>query len=249
VWEDIFGTPYIGPTNSASGTENDRFGQAVAIDRAGRGDADYSAVFGAPNHVWPTSGNHPTSGVDNAGSAYTFDAMLRGQTPSIPNSGGWIEANVFSSPVDKLTARVYQNVSGDSETYKVSGILFSNNQGEIFLEVSGFDPATKGFIAHRPYVDRVELELFHPDVESSTLNLIASGSQVPVSGDMNLVIVGPDSDIVYNTVNLYQFGTSGFSSGTLPLFTEAPSGHSGILNLNLTSTQTIGQLDLRVRGY
>ena len=75
-------------TISYSGGENDRFGSAVSIDRAYRGDSDYALVAGSPNHIYATSGLHHTSAMAQAGSAYTFDAMLRGQTPAIPNSAG-----------------------------------------------------------------------------------------------------------------------------------------------------------------
>jgi hypothetical protein len=145
--------------------------------------------------------------------------------------------------------RVYQNVSGESQTYKVSGIIFTNKNGEIFLEVSGFDPSAKGFVAHRPYVEKVELQLYPPLSNSGVFNLVASGSQAPISEDMNLVLVGPDRANVYNTVNLYQSAILGLSSGNVSLFTEAPSGHSGILNLNVTNTQTTSSLPLRMRGY
>jgi hypothetical protein len=239
---------------STSGTENDNFGRAVAIDRADRGDSDYVLAVGAPRHYWPTSGDHPTNGLFDAGAGYSFDAMLREQVPAIPNSGGWIEAHVFGQKkdrdaTDRLETRVYQNVSGDPMTVEISGLVFSNRNGDIFLEVSGFDPSIKGFVAHRPYVEKVELTLFPPIPASSTFNLVASGSQGYASGDMNLVIVGPDRDNVYNTMNLFQNAVLGQPSGTLNMFTEAPSGHSGVLNLNLTNTQTTDSLRLRIRGY
>jgi hypothetical protein len=238
----------------ASGTENDGFGSSVSIDRSRRGDADYTLMVGSPRHSWPTSGNHPTQNLESAGSAYSFNAMLRRQTPSIPNSGGWIDAHVFGQKLlpgdqDRLEVTVYQNTSGPQQTYEVSGIVFTNSNGDIFLEVSGFDPSSRGFIAHRPYVDSVSFELFFPPEKTDFLNMVASGSPAPLSEDMSLTIIGPDRANVYNSVNLYQFGTGGFSSGTLPLFTEAPSGQSDTLNLNVTSTQTIGSLDLRIRGY
>jgi hypothetical protein len=238
----------------ASGTESDGFGSSVSIDRSRRGDADYTLVVGSPRHSWPTSGNHPTQNLESAGSAYSFNAMLRRQTPSIPNSGGWIDAHVFGQKLlpgdqDRLEAIVYQNTSGPQQTYEVSGIVFTNSNGDVFLEVSGFDPSPRGFIAHRPYVDSVSFELFFPPEKTDFLNMVASGSPAPVSEDMSLTIIGPDRANVYNSVNLYQFGTGGFSSGILPLFTEAPSGQSDALNLNVTSTQTIGSLDLRIRGY
>lgn len=239
---------------SSSGTENDNFGRSVSINRAGRGDSDYTLVVGTPNHEWPTSGNHPSSGLVNAGSAYSFDAMLRGQVPSIPNSGGWIDAHIFGQKkdrdaTDRLETRVYQNISGVSQSYQVSGIIFSNRNGDVFLEVSGFDPSTKGFIAHRPYVEKVEFLLHPPMSDSEAFNMITSGRQVDSSGDMNLVLTGPDQANVYNTMNLYQSAVLGSPSGTVSLFVEAPSGHSGVLNLNLSNTQTTDSLPLRVRGY
>jgi hypothetical protein len=238
----------------ASGAENDNFGHSVAIDRADRGDSDYTLAVGAPRHYWPTSGDHPSAELLDAGAGYSFDAMLRRQVPAIPNSGGWIDAHVFGrkkdrDATDRIEMRVYQNVSGDSQSYKVSGIVFSDRNGDIFLEVSGFDPSSKGFIAHRPYVEKVELELYPPLTDSGVFNLVTSGRQGYSSGDMNLVLIGPDQANVYNTVNLYQSAVLGNSSGTVTLFTEAPSGHSGVLNLNLSNTQTTDSLQLRIRGY
>ena len=239
---------------SASGAENDNFGHSVAIDRADRGDSDYTLAVGAPRHYWPTSGDHPSAELLDAGAGYSFDAMLRRQVPAIPDTGRWIDAHVFGQKkdrdaTDRIEMRVYQNVSGDSQSYKVSGIVFSNRNGDIFLEVSGFDPSSKGFIAHRPYVEKVELELYPPLTDSGVFNLVTSGRQGYSSGDMNLVLIGPDQANVYNTVNLYQSAVLGNSSGTVTLFTEAPSGHSGVLNLNLSNTQTTDSLQLRIRGY
>ena len=259
-YEPKFGSPgeYV---VSQSGTENDRFGWSVCIDRAKRGDGDYTLIGGAPYHDWPTSGNHPTSGLDNAGSAYTFDAMLRGQTPSIPNEGSWMDVHVFAQKVDaaeNLFKRVYQNVDGDSIEYKVSGTIITNHNGDVFLEVSGFDPSTKGFVAHRPYVDSVKFVLATGNPASGSMNLNISGSPVITTGNMNLMLSGAPSANVYNSVNLRQFGVigsrpSGMFKGKpsgMNLFMAVPSGYeSGILNLNLTSTQTTGNLDLNIRGY
>ena len=75
---------------------------------------------------------------------------------------------------------------------------------------------------------------------------------------LSLFITAPDSANVYNSVNIHQFGVLGTSpSGMfngkpsgMNLFMAVPSGYeSGILNLNLTSTQTTGNLDLNIRGY
>jgi len=246
---DVLGTPVV----SVSGAENDRFGWSVSIDRAKRGDSDYTLVAGAPYHDWPVSGHHPTSGLDNAGSAYTFDAMLREQLPTIPNSGGWLEVDVFAHDVDSsdsMKIRVYQNTQGEPKTYTKQGIVTSNDNGDIFLEGSGFDPSAKGFIAHRPYVESVKFSLASGDPAKAGMTLTTIGKPDSASGSLDLSIKGPDSSYVYNNMNLYQFGVSGSTSGSMNMYLEVASGaNSGILNLNVTSTQTTGNLDLRIRGF
>ena len=259
-YEPKFGSPgeYV---VSVSGAENDRFGWSVCIDRAKRGDSGYTLVGGSPYHDWPTSGNHPTSGLNNAGSAYTFDAMLREQAPSIPNEGSWMDVHVFAQKVDaaeNVFKRVYQNVTGNSVTHVATGIIITNDNGDAFLEVSGFDPSTKGFVSHRPYVDSVKFVLATGTPSSGSMNLNISGSPVVVTDNMNLMLSGAPSANVYNSVNMYQFGAlgttpSGMFNGSpsgMNMFMAVPSGYSsGILNLNLTSTQTTGNLDLNIRGY
>jgi len=214
---------------------------------------------GSPFHDWPTSGNHPTSGLADAGSAYTFDCMLREQIPAIPASSSWIDAHVFGNKlpkesIDRLETRVYQNLQGGSKEYAVSGIIFSNSNGDIFLEVSGYDASSKGFIAHRPYVDNIYLELLTGQPENATMNLVASGRPVPFSGEMPLAILGADRANVYNSIDLNMFGVEGIASGEWPsglsLNITAPSGPvPGTLNLIAGSTQTTNSLDLRIRGF
>ena len=236
---------------TTSGTDNDNFGRSVAIDRAFRGDGDYTMVAGAPHHDWPTSGSHPTSGLANAGSAYTFDAMLREQTPAIPNSGGWIDVKVFGPGFqDPIFTRVYQNTSGDSLTYQVSGDVATTSKGEVFLEVSGFDPSLKGYIAHRPYVDSVVFVLKDGIQVNDSMQLFIDGEPVKQSGSMNLVLSGVPSANVYNNMNLYNFGVSGAPSGSMNLFLDAPSGYSsGTMNLVIGNQYVTDSLELRIRGY
>ena len=247
---DILGVPYI----SVSGTENDNFGWSVCIDRAGRGDSDYTFVGGAPHHDWPTSGNHTTSGLRDAGSAYTFDAMLRGQTPTIPSNESWIDTSLFGGSNHRdLFKRVYQNTEGAQEIHEVSGVLVTNSNGDAFIEVSGFDPSTKGFVAHRPYVESVKFVLTNGEQATGNFNLNITGKPVEFSGNMPLSVLGADQANVYNTMNTYLFGVSGHASGVpsgLPLFMEVASGSSsGTLNLNMGSNQTIANLELRIRGF
>ena len=104
-------------------------------------------------------------------------------------------------------------------------------------------------MAHRPFVEYVTGDLLPGTPVNATLNLHISGTPHPVSGSMNLTIPGPSSAYVYNNVDLVTFGCSGIASGSMPLYVEAPSDiGSGVLNLNVTSTQTTEQLNLRLRG-
>jgi hypothetical protein len=179
--------------------------------------------------------------------------MLRGQTPTIPNSGSWIDVNVFAGKTDaddSMLTRVYQNTTGSPISYMTSGMISSNNNGDMCLEVSGFDPSTKGFIAHRPFVESVKFILASGTVENSSMSLFIDGKPVEFSGNVPLSILGADQANVYNNMNLYHAGVSGLPSGTMNMFLEVASGaSSGTMNLNLGVPQAIENLSLRIRGY
>ena len=271
----------------SSGCENDHFGWSVALHRSKRGDSDYTLVAGAPFHDFPGSGLHVdpsppacTSGLADAGAAYTFDAMLREQTPSIPAEGGWIDLEVFgdrgSTP---LQTRVYQNTTGGPTTYYISGLLFPTANGDIFLEASGFDPAIKGFVAHRPYIESVigtrvtgvktfngmTLNTFGQPIQidnawpqlavnqtnefEQSFNASYDSLSQRPSG-MSLFIPGPSSDIVYNNVNMFVNGALGVPSGTMNLVASS-SGISGVstLNMNIGASLPTGSLPINIRGF
>ena len=242
-----------------SGTENDKFGTAVAIDMPRRGDGDYTMIVGSPFHKYATSGTHGDQPLEHAGAAYTYDAMLREQVDSTPNSGNWIRADVFgdrsTNDANRLTLKVYQNTEGEPISYEASGIIFSNINGDIFLEASGIDLATKSYVAHRPYVESVIGEILGGTPTSGSMIMFTSGTPVPKSGEMNLTMLGADTAIVYNNVNLYTTAWNQIEvgSGTDPfkmyVSGENPTETSGIMNLHTSGTiQTTGNLDLRVRG-
>ena len=151
---------------------------------------------------------------------------------------------------DNLSKLVEQNVTGGSQTHTVSGILVTNANGDAFIEVSGFDPSTKSFIAHRPYVESVKFVLTDGTNANGTLTLNIDGKPVEMSGDMPLSILAPDRANVYNSMNSYMFGVSGMSSGTYPLYLDVASGHdSGSLKLRIGSNIDTSNLDLRIRGF
>lgn len=242
-----------------SGCENDFFGRSVSLNRARRGDGDYTLSIGAPKHDFATSGNHFTSQpMFEAGATYTYDAMLREQTPAIPSDQTYITAQVFGHKNANLEDRVYlsvtQNKTGSPITYQTSGLIFANEKGSIFLEASGFDPATRGFVAHRPYVESVVGQAIDGTLTEGSLNLIASGKPVENSGKMNLSILGADSANVYNNMNLFMDSWNKNNSGIMNLHSYGASGIdvSGFLNI-VTSGSTFANneltpLNIRIRG-
>ena len=235
-----------------SGTENDKFGASVAMHRSFRGDSDYTLVGGAINHDYPTSGDHPTQFVKNAGAAFTYDAMLREQPKVIPTEGGYIYARTFGPDnTDNISLIVEQPVSGEPMTYKASGIVFANRFGEIYLEGSGFDPATKGFTIHRPFVKYVIGRPINGITIDDNINMVVKG--VPGSGaeNMPLFIKDTNGGYVYNNVDLYTSGNIDYASGDMTMVVSGDRHYSSG-DMNLFTSGVLGvdnsSLNLRVRG-
>jgi hypothetical protein len=235
-------------TPSASGSENDYFGKSLSIDRARRVDSDYTIAVGTPNHKFATSGNHVTGQpLIDAGSAYVYDIVLRERQASKADPDAFIEANVFGSGVEKVNL-FFSNGTEYNKQYEATGVIYSNPQGEIFLEASGRDPTLKGFIKHRPYIEAVNGGYLFGTPVDEAFRLYTAGHPPVSSGDMNL-FMNCESGIVYNTLGLYEQGIADFSSGNLSLYTESPSGEkSDSVNLYIGIGNNTETLNLRIRG-
>lgn len=234
-----------------SGTENDKFGASVAMHRSFRGDSDYTLVGGAINHDHPASGNHGTPTLKNAGAAFTYDAMLREQPKVIPTEGGYIYARTFGQDnSDNISLIVEQPTSGKPLVYKSSGVVFANQFGEIYLEGSGFDPATKGFTIHRPFVKYVVGNPINGIPVANNINMVVKG--VPGSGveSMPLFIKDTNGGYVYNNVDLYTSGNIDYASGDVELYVSGNRFfNSGEMNLFASGSYIdSSSLNLRVRG-
>ena len=241
---------------AVSGAENDRFGTSVAVDRARRTDGDYTLSVGAPYHMFATSGNHQNSAGTNseevvrgAGAAYSYDAMLRGQPPTSGSPDSFIDANVFgldkTAPVNMLISQ-----SGDTIFSSTSGKVTANAEGEIFIEMSGRDPNTKGFIQHRPYIYAIRGEAASGTELSATLPISISGSPLSNSGDMNLYMLGEDRSKVYNTISMHTQSNS-LSSGNMTFFTSGVQAIASSGNFALYTSGTfvmISDMNLAIRG-
>ena len=152
-----------------------------------------------------------------------------------------------------LFRSVVQNKFGDQIRYTTSGVVFANENGDIFLEASGFDPAAQGFVAHRPYVESVIGEVLDGTLVEDYLNLTTSGKPVENSGKMNLSILGANSANVYNTMNIVVDGAVS-TSGSLNLVTTGQNWtkSSGMLNISISGIGLVNNkstpLNMRIRG-
>jgi hypothetical protein len=243
--------------NARSGV-NSYYGQVISLDKASRTDSDYTIAIGSPYHKYAISGNHISSQpLDNAGASYVLDIMLRDQPASIPSPDSFINARLFGDtpvsgqPVINLN---FKNNNDNNLMYFSSGIIYSNNEGEIFLEASGQDPATKGFIQHRPYIVAIDGQYIYGTPIKQGLRLNITG-KVNNDGKMNMYTNVDDSAFVYNTIGMYTSSITGFASGVpsgLYLFTKSPNP-TAISNSGLTLFASgIGRntdtLNLRIRG-
>ena len=136
-------------------------------------------------------------------------------------------------------------------TYQAEGMVFSNNEGELFLETSGQDPAVKGFIEHRPYVLSAEGEIPSGTPVFNFVPLTTEGSGVSVSGAMNLYILPQSQATVYNNIGLYTQSAYMVTESGMPLFVSGVSATAGSGSMILAVSgiqQLTSQLNLRVRG-
>lgn len=201
--------------------DNNFFGYSVSIDRARRKDGDYTLIIGAP---FNTSGiNNTYSTLTDAGSIYTYDAMLRRPKPSIAHPDTYIAGNVIGKSGENYPPKVqfyFANNDEFNKRYINYGRLFSNENGEIFVEVSGRDMIDKGFIIHRPYIEYIRGSYdFGKKITDST-PLFIEGKWLESSGSMNLYTKYYDSLNVYNNMTLYIDSVSGVSSGNILLYTS-----------------------------
>lgn len=231
-----------------SNNANERFGRSIYFSRPYRTDADYSIFAGC----------HLSSGANilHAGTIYAKDVMLRGQPPSTQDPEGWINVKAFGDRGinDGPTVILNFQNSGNNTIYYSSGIVVSNENGDIFIEVSGQDPSTKGFISHRPYVESIIGYYQYGKILENGMILHTNAGFLPPSSQMPLIINVENSAYVYNTLGLYADVitdvVSTYPSG-LNLFVESPSGSStSYMNMSMASGigSQIDNLNLRVRG-
>jgi hypothetical protein len=239
-----------------SGTENDYFGKSVSISQCSRTDADYTLAIATPYHTFGSGTSSPS--LSKAGSAYIFDTMLRKQASSFYNSNSFIQAKVYGERDQFNNPQLFMEVKNNDKPdtrYYVSGIIYTNNQGEIFLEASGQDPVSKGFIEHRPYIESIDAYYMYGKPVKQGLRLFNYGKELNTSSKMNVFTNVDDTAFVYNTLGLYESAIVGFASGIpsgLGLYLDCPNPIVVSSGMNLFMASGIGinteSLPIAIRG-
>lgn len=218
----------VGGSPPISGAENDMFGYSVCLNRAERGDSDYVMIVGAPYHIHPTSGNHTSVAISGAGSAYTYDAMLREQPDQIPLEGNYIIPRVYGEGTS-LSGQFDQNITGGQILYTVSGLIRSSDDGDIFLEVSGYDPADIGFTTQRPYVESVFGEYISGTGAEDSIGFIMTGKAGEASSIMPLSVYNSGEMIVGSSPYFWNLQNPESENSFIGLYTSGVGTQQSVL--------------------
>lgn len=247
---------YVGSSEiPVSGSENDYFGSVLALNKKRRTDSDYCIIVGTPMHKFGIDSSGAM--ISNGGAAYIYDGILRYEQDITLDSNNFIQARVFGAVDSSGNPSLNLNFANDeaNKVYETSGIIYSNSNGDIFLEASGQDLTNRIYIRHRPYITDIFGEYLFGTELPRIMPLFVNGEPNLNSGIFNLFSSVPNSAIVYNELGLYQSAILDFASGVpsgLSLYTDCPSGieisESGFA-LYASGTGFYPEtLDLRVRG-
>ena len=193
---------------------NDNFGKAIAIDRTRRSDADYTLVVGSDNHDYG-SGISQTA-YNNAGAIYSYDGMLRKLRPSFAHPDSFIAGRLFGSINIDNPYMYFSFTNSGVYDYRVyfRDTVYANENGEIFIEVSGQDKISKGFITHRPYIDQI-LGSYHFGTLAVQYNrLFIEGRPLETYSSLPLLNNAIEYGNVYNSIGLYGYGVIDVVSDT-----------------------------------
>jgi hypothetical protein len=213
------------------------FGENVHIFRNYRSDSDYALA----------------STIENSGiNAYVYDGMLRRQPPSLVSPEATFNASIFGAYKNNNTLTInIENLSDlNSEKIEITGEIYSDEFGQILLEVSGIDTSKFGFMRQRPYVNFVFGEVHRADIIEDNLNFFVDGGPFFYEDSINLYSVGPDFREVYNSLDIFTKGNQKNEDMNLYLDCSGFEPTSGNL---LFYTSGIGIIDdtflnLRIRG-
>jgi hypothetical protein len=239
------------PQGYNSASENNLFGKSISLDRSRRKDGDYTLAVGSPHHMFGSGFSN--NELSNAGAAYTYDGMLRKLKPSFAHPDSYIAGRIYGDIfVDNPYSYFSFTNSGlyDHRLY-IKATVFPNQNGEIFIEASGQDKITKGFITHRPFIEQIKGSYLFGSPSEYYARLFIEGRPLEANSIIPLINQGFGHGDVYNTLGLNVGAIFGHSSGLplglftsgnfvdyvetsgLNLVTDGAETNSGILNISI----------------
>ena len=241
------------PQGYKSDENTHSFGNSVAIERFSRTDSDYVMAVGSHRHTYGVDNTY--NQLSEAGSVYTYDAMLRNQPPSTFSEEAWLDASVFGLNRELDEVNIFINQFGKFESGEQiisKGLIYSDDKGQIFMEASGQDPRDLGFIVQRPYIERIEGEIVHGTPVEDSLVMTSYTDPFLISNSANLYIQSQESDIVYNNLEMSTFCAYLENASGLSMMVQADEPTSlDVSGMTLHTTASgisESALNMRIRG-
>jgi len=229
---------------ASSDLDNSYFGQAISMYRSNRSDGDYILAIGAQRH-----GLLPS---ENIGAVYTNDAMLRKLRPGFSHPDTYLAGRVFGNYKDKDEYIEFNFANGNIPDQKhiFEGLLFANEEGEIFIEASGQDFVERGYVNHRPFIQQIRGVYEFGVKNIGRLNLYSDGKPFSSSGVINMFNKAPLIGNVYNNLGLYSISQLD-SSGILNLYASGinTDNINEYINMVCSGSISSGPETLPLFGY
>ena len=141
-------------------------------------------------------------------------------------SGAFIDAFVYGIARSQYSVNLYIDNTDLDRDYYAKGVVYANNEGEIFIEASGQDLNANGFTVHRPYIQSVLGGISRPTSSSinDNFSLYTSAITDSTRAEMPLYCLPSNKANVYNSVGMFVDSIDLAGSNIMPLFVTAGSG-------------------------
>jgi hypothetical protein len=222
----------------ASGTENDHFGISISLDNKARADSNYIVAIGGHNHDYSTSGDFKTL---EAGASWVHDGVIVPQPPASSNFNYMGPVSIYGEPSTKISITIDQ-ASGYGVEVTHSGRIWSNSDGEIFLESSGFDGAGGiGLVQSHVVLNSIEGQCVYGNIVTSNLDQLV-GLPLFVQSPESIDPIGTSGTADHtslHSLNLYMNGM-----GPSPINSDLPlvlisQGYTSNINLTVAGVSGI----------
>jgi hypothetical protein len=222
----------------ASGTENDHFGISISLDNKARADSNYIVAIGGHNHDYSTSGDFKTL---EAGASWVHDGVIVPQPPASSNFNYMGPVSIYGEPSTKISITIDQ-ASGYGVEVTHSGRIWSNSDGEIFLESSGFDGAGGiGLVQSHVVLNSIEGQCVYGNIVTSNLDQLV-GLPLFVQSPESIDSIGTSG--TEDHTNLYSLNLYMNGMGPSPINSDLPlvlisQGYTSNINLTVAGVSGI----------